>query len=69
MTLDHRDNTVCLCEGGVWVYASEIAEKCGATEKEVMRWLESCDYTDWLMEKIVDDATNDLVELFNDDNR
>ena len=69
MIVDHNDNTVCIAEGGVWVTAEAIAEETGATEDEVMAWLETYPYKDWVTELIVDKATNMFVELFNDDNR
>ena len=70
MIIDRSDNTVCIAEGGVWVTAEAIAEETGATEEEVMTWLEDCDYKDWITQVLVDKATEMFVELYNeDDNR
>lgn len=68
MIIDPTDNTIALCARGVWVSASEVANKVGISEQKAFDLM--ADMTkelDDLAEEIVDFTTNRVAELVRDE--
>jgi hypothetical protein len=68
MLFDESDNTVEICEGGVWVSLDDAAEQAGADLPEFEAWAKEnlADWNDYLMDSIVDFAIEKIAELFRD---
>ena len=67
MVYDERDRTVGFCEGGVWIYLSEVAREAGVSEDEVADWLNEFNNGVYVSECLVDKATELMAKLYHRD--
>lgn len=73
MVYDESDGTVCICEGGVWVYLSDAAQKVdeehGGIEPEtMMAWAREnlSGYNDYLLDAICDFAAKEIARIYEE---
>ena len=69
MVIDAIDNTVGLCEGGVWFPISEVANLLGKNERDVPEWVHANlnSWNDHLMDAIVDFAIEETARIIKSD--
>lgn len=68
MIIDPTDNTIALCARGVWVSASEVANKVGVSERRTFDIMAGMTKElDDLAGEIVDFTTNRVAELVRDE--
>lgn len=69
MVIDHSDNSVEFCEGGVWTYLADAATEAGVSEAEILAWAEDNlhGWNDYIMDRIVDEATKAIADCWRQD--
>lgn len=66
MVFDSYDNTVQICEGGVWVDLAEVAGEIGVDAKKFIDWANEnlSGWNDYLMDAIVDFTTKEIGTIY-----
>lgn len=69
MRFDKSDNTVQICEGGVWVELEEVARMLGVDTERFLAWAdeELRGWNDHIMDVIVDRAMDEIADIYRNE--